>query len=143
MQKITIMDENLNMHEFIVPADEADVFLEQHEAHMTWGKPGTYSVTIEKSSKSSTLATRKIIDDQVKARMKIFSSYDGRVAFGAAKVPRNATVNLALDGILQGILAKGTPKPDHNAWKLYSKDDNKLYFQDGAGTEHEVSLVAK
>jgi len=33
-----------------------------------------------------------------------------------------------------------TAVPDYCA--LYTKSDNKLYFQDGAGTEHEVTLTA-
>ena len=34
-----------------------------------------------------------------------------------------------------------TPTPVADNGKLYTKNDNKLYFQDGAGTEHEVSFV--
>ena len=34
-----------------------------------------------------------------------------------------------------------TPTASTNFGKLYTKDDNKLYFQDGAGTEHEVAYV--
>ena len=32
-----------------------------------------------------------------------------------------------------------TAKPDYG--KIYTKADNKLYFQDGAGNEHEVGFV--
>ncbi len=35
-----------------------------------------------------------------------------------------------------------TPTADSGYAKVYSKSDNKLYFQDGDGTEHEISLVA-
>ena len=34
-----------------------------------------------------------------------------------------------------------TPTADADYGKIYCKSDNKLYFQDGAGTEHEISLV--
>ncbi len=34
-----------------------------------------------------------------------------------------------------------TPSADTGYGKLYSKGDNKLYFQDGAGTEHEIAFV--
>ena len=34
-----------------------------------------------------------------------------------------------------------TPAPDANKGKIYTKADNNLYFQDGAGTEHQISLV--
>lgn len=34
-----------------------------------------------------------------------------------------------------------TPTAVADVGKIYTKSDNKLYFQDGAGVEHEVSLV--
>jgi hypothetical protein len=34
-----------------------------------------------------------------------------------------------------------TPTAVTDYAKVYSKADNKLYFQDGAGVEHEISLV--
>lgn len=34
-----------------------------------------------------------------------------------------------------------TPVAATNYGKIYTKVDNKLYFQDGTGTEHEISLV--
>lgn len=34
-----------------------------------------------------------------------------------------------------------TPTADANYGKIYAKNDNKLYFQDGAGTEHEIAFV--
>jgi len=35
----------------------------------------------------------------------------------------------------------GTPSADTNFGKMYTKTDNKLFFQDGAGVEHEVAFV--
>jgi hypothetical protein len=32
-----------------------------------------------------------------------------------------------------------TPTADTNYGKVYTKNDNKLYFQDGAGSEHEIA----
>jgi hypothetical protein len=34
-----------------------------------------------------------------------------------------------------------TPTAVTDYGKIYTKSDNKLYFQDGAGTEHEISVV--
>jgi len=34
-----------------------------------------------------------------------------------------------------------TPTAETNYGALYTKNDNKLYFQDGAGAEHEVAFV--
>jgi hypothetical protein len=35
-----------------------------------------------------------------------------------------------------------TPSAETNYGKIYTKSDNKLYFQDGAGTEHTISVGA-
>ena len=34
-----------------------------------------------------------------------------------------------------------TPTADANHGKIYTKTDNKIYFQDGGGTEHEIAFV--
>ena len=34
-----------------------------------------------------------------------------------------------------------TPTPKTDYGKIYSKNDNKLYFQDGDGVEHEIQFV--
>jgi hypothetical protein len=34
-----------------------------------------------------------------------------------------------------------TPTATADYGKIYTKSDNKLYFQDGAGTEHEIAFV--
>lgn len=56
--------------------------------------------------------------------------------------PEKLTVKevTATDGV---ITIKETTEPSAVAdyGKIYCKSDNKLYFQDGAGTEHEISLV--
>ena len=44
----------------------------------------------------------------------------------------------------EGVLAlkeTTTPSAVTDYGRIYTKSDNKLYFQDGAGTEHEISLV--
>lgn len=35
-----------------------------------------------------------------------------------------------------------TPTATDSVGKIYTKSDNKIYFQDGAGTEHEIAFVA-
>lgn len=44
------------------------------------------------------------------------------------------------DGVLT-IKETTTPTAATNYGKIYTKSDNKLYFQDGAGNEHEISFV--
>ena len=52
---------------------------------------------------------------------------------------------VAGDAVLQGgsLILKEitTPTADVNYGKVYTKSDNKLYFQDGGGTEHEIAYV--
>lgn len=49
--------------------------------------------------------------------------------------------NLTTDAGTYTMLETTTPTPRTNYGKIYCKTDNKLYFQDGAGVEHEVALV--
>lgn len=54
----------------------------------------------------------------------------------------SADYDLGLVG--QGVLClkeTTTPTADTNYGKVYCKNDDKLYFQDGAGNEHEVAFV--
>jgi hypothetical protein len=62
------------------------------------------------------------------------------VTINAAAVSANYDLMLAGDGVL-GLKETETPTADTNYGKLYTKNDNKLYFQDGAGTEHEIAYV--
>ena len=64
---------------------------------------------------------------------------DGKVGIGLTP-----TVNMSGLSIESGIITikeTTTPTADTNYGKVYTKSDNKLYFQDGAGTEHEISFV--
>ena len=54
------------------------------------------------------------------------------------------TANMAGLSIEAGVLTlkeTTTPTADTNYGKIYTKTDNALYFQDGAGTEHEVEFT--
>ena len=52
---------------------------------------------------------------------------------------------VAGDALLEGgsLILKEitTPTADANYGKIYTKSDNKIYFQDGDGTEHEIAFV--
>ena len=52
----------------------------------------------------------------------------------------NADLSLDGSGALE-LRETSTPTALTNYGKVYCKNDNKLYFQDGAGTEHEVAFV--
>jgi len=58
---------------------------------------------------------------------------DGHVAIGSS-TPSDYADLLLEDGVLC-IKETTTPTADANYGKIYTKDDNDLYFQDGAGTE--------
>jgi hypothetical protein len=75
----------------------------------------------------------------------------GGVIFGTLTANQNITINaptistnydlmLAGDGVL-GLKETITPTADADYGKVYTKADNKIYFQDGAGTEHEFAFV--
>jgi len=64
----------------------------------------------------------------------------GNVTVGGAVVSANYDLGLVGDGVLM-IKETATPTADTNYGKVYCKDDNKLYFQDGAGSEHEIAFA--
>ena len=64
------------------------------------------------------------------------TSFAGKVGIGLTP-----TANMAGISVESGLLTlkeTTTPTSDANYSKIYTKNDNKLYCQDGAGTEHEV-----
>ena len=60
---------------------------------------------------------------------------------GIGLTPTANMTGLALEGGALTIKEITTPTADTNYGKVYTKNDNKLYFQDGAGGEHEVAFV--
>jgi hypothetical protein len=64
----------------------------------------------------------------------------GQLSIGATAPSVNYEIGAVNTGI---ICAKegATPTADAGYGKFYCKDDNKAYFQDGAGVEHELAFV--
>lgn len=62
------------------------------------------------------------------------------ITINAAAVSAHYDIMLAGDGVL-GLKETATPTADTNYGKVYCKNDDKLYFQDGAGAEHEIAFV--
>ena len=54
--------------------------------------------------------------------------------------PPSANASLYAAGAI-GLTEITTPTADANYGKIYTKTDDKLYFQDGAGAEHEIAFV--
>lgn len=69
-------------------------------------------------------------------RLRITSA--GRVGIGTASPSSNA--DLTLQGGVLCIKETTSPSPDTGFGKIYTKTDNKLYFQDGSGSEHEIAF---
>jgi len=67
------------------------------------------------------------------------STLTGNVGIGAAS---SANADLKLEAGRLMLKESATPTADAGYAKLYSKTDNNLYFQDGAGVEHIVSATA-
>jgi len=65
----------------------------------------------------------------------------GSVLIGATSLTNLGTENLLIDGGVLVVKETTTPTADTNYGKIYTKNDNKLYFQDGAGVEHEVDFA--
>ena len=64
---------------------------------------------------------------------------DGRVGMGVSPLTNMAAGDLVLEGGSLVLNEITTPTADANYGKVYTKTDNELYFQDGAGTEHQIS----
>lgn len=69
--------------------------------------------------------------------IKVLNS--GNIGFGTNNPSVNA--DLTLGGGVLCLKETTTPTADANYGKVYTKTDNKLYFQDGTGTEHEIAFV--
>lgn len=60
---------------------------------------------------------------------------------GLGLTPTANMDGLSIEAGLLTLKERATPTADANYGKVYTKNDNKLYFQDGAGTEHEVAFI--
>ncbi len=65
---------------------------------------------------------------------------NNNVSINATTVSAHYDLALLGDGVLC-MKESTTPTADTNYGKVYCKNDNKLYFQDGAGSEHEIAFA--
>lgn len=70
----------------------------------------------------------------------IYIDENGKVGMGNTTNPSD-NADLTLEGGALCIKETTTPTDDTNYGKVYCKNDNKIYFQDGAGAEHEIAFV--
>lgn len=52
-----------------------------------------------------------------------------------------STVNLEITSGVLTVPETTTPTAEDSKGKFYTKSDNKAYFQDGGGTEHELDYA--
>jgi len=71
---------------------------------------------------------------------KIFLDSGGDIQLSKSGTPYGKFVYENNGGILF-LLETTTPTAITNYGAIYTKNDNKLYFQDGAGTEHTIAFV--
>ena len=81
-------------------------------------------------------AGRIVFDDQATDEINFLSCV---VGIGTSTPSANA--DLTLEGGAICLKETTTPTADTNYGKVYTKNDNKLYFQDGAGSEHEIAFA--
>lgn len=65
----------------------------------------------------------------------------GALLAGTSTPGNMAAGQMLLAGGVLAFAEITTPMADTNYGKVYTKTDNKLYFQDGAGIEHEIAFV--
>jgi len=64
---------------------------------------------------------------------------DGKAGIGL--IPTANMDGLSIEDGLLTLKETTTPTADANYGKIYTKNDNKLYFQDGAGVEHALAYA--
>lgn len=80
-----------------------------------------------------------VINEETSLRLQ-YSTSNQNLNIGAVAISNDYDLGLFKDGVL--CLKEGaTPTADANYGKLYCKNDDKLYWQDGAGVEHEVAYA--
>lgn len=95
---------------------------------------GDYTDTVDPGSEFHL----RVMDDGVATDI-IVANVSGNVGINTSSP--SAYADLTLEGGVLCIKETTTPTANADYGKVYTKSDNKLYFQDGAGTEHEVAFV--
>jgi hypothetical protein len=140
MKKIIITDADLNEYLYYKQDDEYEIFLDMGLVSWRWGNPESVEIKLEETNRAKILYARGIRIIEEASKEKYGLSREGRTAIGDSNSPIYADIALNIDGVLQGKETTETPQAINGNWKIYSKD-NKLYFQDSIGIEHEIFLV--
>ena len=84
----------------------------------------------------------------VQAGWKVYQELDGSLSilqlvspYNKIKVSSSLQDGLIIDAGVVTLVETTTPTAIIGSGKIYTKSNNKLYFQDGGGTEHEIAFV--
>jgi hypothetical protein len=113
---------------------------------------GTRKLQIAYASNLTTITAGNVTGDDLVIKSNTIDNYPF-IAFngdGAFQIASKGRINIFIettevarfndDGALH-LLECDTPAALTNYGAIYTKNDNKLYFQDGAGTEHEIAFA--
>ncbi len=103
------------------------------------------SFGVNSSSASVAAGQIKFIQDGAAGASYIPAKFEVVLSDGASTNATVATIStssgLIMENGLITLKETTTPTAEADYGKVYTKSDNKLYFQDGAGAEHEISLA--
>lgn len=111
-------------------------FLNINDMNLNGTVDNAYGIYVHSGGLSAATNNWLIYSDDVNAK----SYMKGRIGIGAVPLSNECDIGLFENGIL-ALKETTTPTADANYGKVYTKNDNKIYFQDGAGTEHEIAFV--
>lgn len=124
-------------------SDSADaVFIEADKFGTTASGAGTGTSTTTLQQAYDNSITPEVVTDTIRGALTIKrgSTADTDIVLEVLNGSDVSTLNITGTGIL-AMLETTTPTATTNYGKIYTKSDNKLYFQDGAGSEHEIAFV--
>ena len=90
--------------------------------------------------KANATQTANVLEVQ-NSSATVLVAVDGAGKVGIGLTPTANMAGLSIEAGCMTVKERTTPTADADYGKIYCKNDNKLYFQDGAGAEHEVALA--
>ena len=82
-----------------------------------------------------------LIDDSDNITWVVNLTNTGKIGVWIAPLTNQAVRDIALEWWSLILKEITTPTADANYWKVYTKTDNELYFQDWGGTENMVNFA--
>ena len=115
------------------------VYVTSNKMHFNPYNPGFQTIS-EFVFNEDSYNTDFRIESNTDANCFFMDAGNNNITINGSAVSAHYDLMLAGDGVL-GLQETITPTADTDYGKVYCKNDNKLYFQDGAGSEHETALL--